>query len=282
LLPNYAFPEQGVLLQSIIIRDNKRGETDEQRILTFEYERPGASAITELVPDSVFYAEGRKVTIEQVDVDRDKPAKWRFCRSCSYCEPERELQDRAACPRCADTMWADAGRVQTMLRLSRVYARTFDSNSRIGDDSDDRERKFFVRQALLDVPPESVRQAWAVVNDAFPFAFEFLERVQFREVNFGQQTGEGEPIQIAGNAALSSGDGDKKRRGKTTRFTARSAGRRRRRLRSAYSYTASSIARASECIFRSPALEALRRVSIPSSRRCRWASSADSEAPSTT
>src|SRR5690606_32637392 len=26
-----------------------------------------------------------------------------------------------------------------------------------------------------------------------------LERVQFREVNFGQQTGDGEPIQIAGN-----------------------------------------------------------------------------------
>jgi len=96
-------------------------------------------------------------------------------------------------------MWSDAGRVQTMLRLSKVYARTYDSSSRIGDDADDRDRKFYVRQALLDVPPGAVRQAWAVEDDSFPFAFEFLERVQFREVNFGQQTGEGEPIQIAGN-----------------------------------------------------------------------------------
>lgn len=200
LLPNYAFPEQGVLLHSVIIRDDKKvAASAEQRVLTFEYERPGASAITELAPESVFYAEGRKVTIEQVDVARDKPQKWRFCRSCSYSEPEAAAEPLNACPRCADSMWSDAGRVQTMLRLSKVYARTYDSNSRIGDDADDRDRKFYVRQALLDVPPGAVRQAWAVEDDNFPFAFEFLERVQFREVNFGQQTGDGEPIQIAGN-----------------------------------------------------------------------------------
>lgn len=200
LLPNYAFPEQGVLLHSVIIRDDKKlAASAEQRVLTFEYERPGASAITELAPENVFYAEGRKVTIEQVDVARDKPQKWRFCRSCSFSAPETAAEPLAACPRCADPMWSDAGRVQTMLRLSKVYARTYDSNSRIGDDADDRDRKFYVHQALLDVPPGAVRQAWAVEDDNLPFAFEFLERVQFREVNFGQQTGEGEPIQIAGN-----------------------------------------------------------------------------------
>ncbi len=200
LLPNYAFPEQGVLLHSVIIRDDKKvAASAEQRVLTLEYERPGASAITELAPENVFYAEGRKVTIEQVDVARDKPQKWRFCRSCSYSEPEAAAEPQSACPRCADPMWSDAGRLQTMLRLSKVYARTYDSHSRIGDDADDRERKFYVRQALLDVRPGAVRQAWAVEDDSFPFAFEFLERVQFREVNFGQQTGEGEPIQIAGN-----------------------------------------------------------------------------------
>ena len=75
LLPNYAFPEQGVLLHSVIIRDDKRvGPDPEDRVLTFEYERPGASAITELAPNNAFYAEGRKVTIEQVDISRDKPA----------------------------------------------------------------------------------------------------------------------------------------------------------------------------------------------------------------
>ena len=199
LLPNYAFPEQGVLLHSVIIRDDKRvGPNFEDRVLTLEYERSGASAITEFAPNNAFYAEGRKVTIEQVDVSRDKPADWRFCRSCSYAEPGADTAS-PNCPRCNDNMWADAGRVQKMLRLTKVYARTLDSTSRIGDDADDRERHFYVRQALVDVAPNEIRQAWMVDNEEYPFAFEFLNRIQFREVNFGEQTGDGQPIEIAGN-----------------------------------------------------------------------------------
>ncbi len=198
LLPNYAFPEQGVLLHSVIVRDDRR-KSDEERILTFEYERPGASAITELAPNSVFYAEGRKVTIDQVDVTHDKPAAWRFCRSCSFAAEDPRASEHPVCPRCGDTIWSDSGRVQKMMRLTKVYARTFESRSRIGDDADDRDRRFFVRQALVDVAPDAIRQAWAIDHPELPFAFEFVSRVKFREVNFGEQTGEGQPIQIAGN-----------------------------------------------------------------------------------
>jgi len=53
LLPNYAFPEQGVLLRSIIVRDTRR-EGPPAEPLTFEYERPGATAITELAPNNTF------------------------------------------------------------------------------------------------------------------------------------------------------------------------------------------------------------------------------------
>lgn len=198
LIPNYAFPEQGVLLQSVIVRDDRKA-SDEQRVLTFEYERPGASAITELAPNSVFYAEGRRVTIDQVDVTHDQPVAWRFCRSCSYAEKESANQEHSGCPRCSDPLWSDAGRLQKMMRLSKVYARTFESRSRIGDDADDRERRFFVRQALVDVPPEAIRQAWVIDNAELPFAFEFASRISFREVNFGEQSGEGQPIEIAGD-----------------------------------------------------------------------------------
>jgi len=200
LIPNYAFPEQGVLLHSVIVRDDRRGTTPaEQRVLTFEYERPGASAITELAPNNVFYAEGRRVTIDQIDVSRDKPSRWRFCRSCSYAEEDLGGTVADACPRCGDGLWSDAGRIQQMLRLTKVFARTLESHSRIGDDADDRERHFYVRRALVDVAPEAVRQAWAIDQDEFPFAFEFVSRVRFREVNFGEQNGDGQPIQIAGD-----------------------------------------------------------------------------------
>jgi DEAD/DEAH box helicase domain-containing protein len=205
LLPNYAFPEQGVLLYSVIVRDDKRvGPDPQDRVLTLEYERPGASAITELAPNNAFYAEGRKITIEQVDISRDKPSQWRFCRSCSYAEPDVEPV-LPHCPRCNDNMWPDAGRVQTMLRLTKVYARTLDSQSRIGDDADDRERHFYVRQALVDVAPSEIRQAWMVDNEEYPFAFEFLDRVRFREINFGEQTGDGQTITIAGEEAIRPG-----------------------------------------------------------------------------
>lgn len=40
-----------------------------------------------------------------------------------------------------------------------------------------------------------------VDREEYPFAFEFLNRVRFREVNFGEQTGTGQPITIAGEEA---------------------------------------------------------------------------------
>lgn len=201
LLPNYAFPEQGVLLHSVILRNRKPGTTaaaDMLPPLTLEYERPGAAAITELAPGSLFYAESRKVTIEQVDVSKDRPTQWRFCRSCAYSEPDGLGTKHAACPRCGDPMWNDMGRVRDMLRLTKVYARTPDHLARIADDSDERERRFFVRQALVDSPPDAVRQAFAIERSEFPFAFEFLNRVSFREINFGERQPDGAPMTIAG------------------------------------------------------------------------------------
>ncbi|MCF5517224.1 DEAD/DEAH box helicase [Pseudomonas sp. PA-3-11C] len=197
LLPNYAFPEQGVLLRSIIVREAKPGSTapDPQ---TFEYERPGSTAITELAPNNTFYAEGRRVVVNQVDVSKIKPEHWRFCRQCSYTEPLSSGDQHPNCPRCGDTLWRDSGRVHEMLRLTTVFARTLDRDSRIADDSDERQRGFYVRQALVDSPPDAVRQAFVIDEQSFPFGFEFLDRVTFREVNFGEQSAEGAPMEIGG------------------------------------------------------------------------------------
>lgn len=197
LLPNYAFPEQGVLLRSIIVRDPKPGKAmlDSE---TFEYERPGSTAITELAPNNTFYAEGRRVVINQVDVSKSKPEFWRFCRQCSYTEPAASASQDANCPRCGDGLWKDNGRIHEMLRLTTVFARTLDRDSRIADDSDERQRGFYVRQALVDSPPDAIRQAYAINDYSFPFGFEFLDRVTFREVNFGEQSEQGMPMQIGG------------------------------------------------------------------------------------
>jgi DEAD/DEAH box helicase domain-containing protein len=199
LLPNYSFPEQGVLLRSIILREKKAGsDSGPLDPLTFEYERPGAAAITELAPNNTFYAEGRRVVIDQVDVSKIKPEPWRFCRQCAYSEPIAFGDHHELCPRCGDDQWHDNGRIREMLKLTTVFAKTLDRDSRIADDSDERKRGFYLRQALVDTPPDAVRQAFAIDKPEFPFAFEFLDKVTFREVNFGEKDPNASPMMIAG------------------------------------------------------------------------------------
>lgn len=199
LLPNYAFPEQGVLLRSIILREqNTAGSVKNLEPLTFEYERPSSAAITELAPNNTFYAEGRRVEINQVDVSKVKPESWRFCRQCSYAVPIALGDHDDSCPRCGDTFWRDHGRVRDMLKLSTVFARTIDRESRISDDSDERKRGFYLREALVDSAPEDVTDGYVVDRPEFPFGFEFLSRVSFREINFGERELNASSMQIAG------------------------------------------------------------------------------------
>ena len=200
LLPNYAFPEAGVTLKSIIWRKSDRSQ-QKYDTSTFEYERPGALAIKELVPSSTFYAEGRKVKVDQIDVKLSQIEEWRFCRNCSYSVPNIDpTAKQKTCPRCGDTMWSDEGRKRKMVRLRQVMATTGDRKSRIGDDREDRSPSFYSRQLLADFAPEVREKSYLIDSEEFPFGFEFLSRVNFREINFGQITNQAETVEIAGEA----------------------------------------------------------------------------------
>ena len=110
MLPNYAFPEVGVMLNSLIYR-KKTESTSRARVPTrpgiIEYERPAVSAIEELAPANTFYAEGRRVKIDQVDMSVSEVETWRFCNICSHKEllgkeaGKKGLYQSAAVP-----MWA--------------------------------------------------------------------------------------------------------------------------------------------------------------------------------
>ena len=70
LLPNYTFPESGVILRSLIIKNSQtRDRENDPHIIPYEYQRPAHTALTEFAPDNVFYAGGRKVQIDQVDLN---------------------------------------------------------------------------------------------------------------------------------------------------------------------------------------------------------------------
>ena len=207
LIPNYAFPEQGVTLRSVILRspqtqEARQASDDDSRkdeeFETYEYIRPSAAALSELAPGNQFYAEGRKVEIDRVDIEVSPIEEWRLCPSCTYCMRIDDAAGPNECPRCGDPMWSDAGQARTMLPLHLVHATTGVRRAQIMDDREDRESVFFTRHLVADFDPSAVRKGYAVPPPHLPFAFEYASRTTFREMNFGRRTTHGQPTKFAG------------------------------------------------------------------------------------
>ena len=208
LLPNYAFPEEGVTLHSVIYRKAEKAEaaSDEggeskkpfERI-NYEFNRPAQAALSELAPESRFYGVNRRIEIDQVDLSVSAAEEWRLCNRCHYAENLIEKGDNhQSCPRCGSELWQNISQKQTLLKLKQVFANASDQESRIGDDSEQREPLFFNRQLLVDIPPNASMKAFKLENENLPFGFEYLSTATFREVNFGQVGDDGLEIEIAG------------------------------------------------------------------------------------
>jgi len=200
LIPNYAFPEAGVMLRSIIYRRKAKlqEEGSNYDTFTYDYERPAVSAISELAPASTFYAGGRKVQIDQVDLSVSEVEMWRLCNSCSFMAIEGTIADYSACPQCGSTLWSDSGQKRQMLRMRQMFATTSDQKSRISDDSDNRVSNFYNRKMFVGYNEADISDAYKVDNDDFPFGFEFLSKASFREINFGEKEEIGEKVSVAG------------------------------------------------------------------------------------
>lgn len=200
LIPNYAFPEAGIELKSVLWR--KRG-SDEQgpgayvALPAIKYERPANSALSEFAPENRFYANQRRVEIDQINMNLAKTESWRFCPSCHHMQNlEVEADTHAVCPHCGDAMWSDAAQKRTLLRFRQAIANSDDTKVRIDDSADDREPKFYVRQLMADFEPKDIREAWQI-KMGLPFGFEFVSRVTFRDVNFGELVKPGESFKVA-------------------------------------------------------------------------------------
>lgn len=200
LIPNYAFPEAGIELKSVLWR--KRG-ADEQgqgafvALPAIKYERPATSALSEFAPENRFYANQRRVEIDQINMNLAKTEDWRFCPSCHHMQNLAVGADtHAACPHCGDAMWSDAAQKRTLLRFRQAIANSDDTKVRIDDSADDREPKFYVRQLMADFEPKDIRKAWHI-KTGLPFGFEFVSRVTFRDVNFGELVKPGESFRVA-------------------------------------------------------------------------------------
>ncbi|WP_261546417.1 DEAD/DEAH box helicase [Burkholderia multivorans] len=210
LIPNYAFPESGIELKSILWRkrgsDDPAGQGGYVTLNTLKYERPAQSALSEFAPENRFYANQRRVEVDQINMNLARTEPWRFCPSCHHMQNlDIEPDTHMACPRCSDAMWADAAQKRTLLRFKQAIANSNDLKVRIDDSVEDREPKFYVRQLMADFSPENVRKAWKISTGQLPFGFEFIDRVTFRDVNFGELAKNGETFKVADKASMRPG-----------------------------------------------------------------------------
>ncbi len=204
LLPNYEFPEDGVILKAILYRKEK-AEADEgkkepkKEKMVYEYNRSASSAITEFAPDNNFYVQGHKLKIDQIDLTTTQTEKWRLCPSCSHMEREEPGITAACCPICGSPAWKDTGQVRNLLKVQMVYSTMDYEKSAISDDSDDRSTVFYCRQTLVDVDEKNdVIQAFEMDNDEFPFGYEFAKKAVIREINFGPSDIMGDRMTVSG------------------------------------------------------------------------------------
>ncbi|MBE6091573.1 MAG: DEAD/DEAH box helicase [Selenomonas ruminantium] len=192
LLPNYAFPEEGITLKAVLFRREDEDTEKPQKKpkysnSVYEYKRAASVAISEFAPNNSFYAGGHQFTIDQVDINTSKPDLWRLCPNCAHAEQELTIKNKAACPHCGSPMWADDGQVREMLRVNMVYSNMDMDKSIIDDGSENREIKFYTKQLLVDVDEEhDIEKAYSMNNDDFPFGYDFVKKATLREINFGE------------------------------------------------------------------------------------------------
>lgn len=206
LLPNYAFPEAGIILKAILYRrDDSDTEVPAEskkrkyQKMVYEYSRSASSAISEFAPSNNFYVDGRKLTINQVDLTTAQAAKWRLCPNCSHAQIEETGKNVAACPQCGTPAWADSGQVRTMLKVQMVYSNMDYTKSLISDESEDRNSTFYCKQMLVDVNEnEDITKAYRMDNEEFAFGYEFVKKATLREINFGESDIVGEKLMVSG------------------------------------------------------------------------------------
>jgi DEAD/DEAH box helicase domain-containing protein len=200
LIPNYAFPETGVELKSVIWR-RKTDRSANFKLPVYKYERPAATALSEFAPSNSFYANQRRVEVDQINMDLAEIETWRLCAECHFMQrtdvgPAGETVN---CPDCGSVQWSDGAQKHNLLRFRQVIATTEDKNSRIDDRAEEREPKFYVRQMLVNFKQEAIREAWKLKGDDLPFGFEFIANADFRDINFGETNRQGDEVSVAGS-----------------------------------------------------------------------------------
>lgn len=166
--------------------------------LDLTYERSSRAALTELAPGAFFYADGKRVEIDAVDIGPASQPMWRTWRLCPNCGwGTADLSTGlVACPRCGSNAVTDAGALHKVLPLQRVSAVHRLDDAVIDDDDDQRSRTYFTSVTGVDIASEDVVRAWRLSGKVF--GAEYARRAVVRTVNLGPADAPGAEVDVAG------------------------------------------------------------------------------------
>lgn len=209
LLPNYAFPDAGVQVRSIIMRKEVPLETGKGvkfDAVQDSFTRNASSAMVELVPPNTFYVYAYRFHVDSLRVDGDTFEIWRICPECSHIEKNVVGAESKPCPNCGSLAWSDVGALQQMVRMREVTIRARASTDKISE-SDDRRQSVPCRRELLIEPGGTyVNRKWSVRKKRLFIDIEYLSSVLIREINLGtKDESVTEPKYIAGKEVSGNG-----------------------------------------------------------------------------
>ena len=225
VLPNYAFPEPGVTLKSVLRTPRQRkkrkqpADTKEQpkgayEKLRFEYIRPASAALKEFAPFNTFYAEGHKMNVTQIDVGTPTQPlieAWRFCPRCHHSAriigEETEL---GPCPVCGEPGWSDQGTatggspLPPGVVLDGSGRRSYRRRHR-GAGSPRLSNRELIDCSNVDGSGAERLGARLIEEGDVLFGYELLRDLELRQLNFGQTGDTSLPVRIGGEEVVQPG-----------------------------------------------------------------------------
>ncbi|MFG3290152.1 DEAD/DEAH box helicase [Streptomyces sp. NPDC048179] len=187
LLPNYSLIDSATELEATLLwREEAAGGQVEHKSKQLRYERSARLALEDFAPGNHFYIQGYKHRISGLDIGSPgRPAWlwWRVCPDCGHVRTHRAEQDSSACPRCRSAAIGDVGCLHKVLVPHRVYSRDQRDDARVRDDTDERERRHYTVVPAVDIPHDSVVEAWR--HPRATFGWEFTRQATVRHINVG-------------------------------------------------------------------------------------------------
>jgi replicative superfamily II helicase len=191
LLPNYGLIDSVTTLEATLYwqsGENADGKAFYQTTMR-SYDRPRRFAISELAPGNTFYVNGYRHEISGLEIgtaDRRTWLDWRICPACGYVRTDDAAADRSSCPRCGSPRIADDG--SCLFRVVEpllVASRDKREDARIRDDRDERDPHFYEVVTAVDMPAETIEQAWRHTGEKVVFGVDFSRRTMVRTFNLG-------------------------------------------------------------------------------------------------